>query len=85
MRSSLQRSNLQHVVRSPHVPTLTLAPLLKQELMESQPRSARAKRVVMVRVAAVAAVEICNMLMQGTALAAWDEGVEKTKRALERT
>jgi hypothetical protein len=59
-------------------------PLLKQELMESQPRSARAL-VVMVRGAAVATVENCNIMMQGTALAAWDEGVEKAKRALERT
>ena len=84
MRSSLQRWNSQHVARSPHVFTLTLAPLLKQELMESQPRSARAL-VVMVRGAAAAAVENCNIMMQGTALAAWDEGVEKAKRALERT
>jgi hypothetical protein len=43
---------------------LTLAPLLnfKQELMESQPRSARAL-VVMVRWAAVAAAENCNIRM----------------------
>ena len=51
--------------------------------MESQPRSARAL-VVMVRAAAAAAVSFCNVMLQGTALAAWDEGIEKAKRALER-
>jgi hypothetical protein len=61
---------------------LTLA-LALQELMESQPRSARAL-VVMVRAAAAAAVSFCNVMLQGTALAAWDEGIEKAKRALER-
>lgn len=40
--------------------------VVAKELMESQPRSARA------------------LVVMGTALAAWDEGVEKAKRALER-